>query len=93
MEDETALSIIDPVTLNMDVNPEKTLEVSFFHSEQKLLLPKDYFQVQLHLLTIRLSYYDMRMFLQMLNSLPKQMLTGNRSNTSETTPQNGNMSY
>lgn len=63
MEDETALSIIDPVTLNMDVNREKTLEI------------------QLHLLTIRLSYYDMRMFLQMLNSLPKQMLAGNRVNT------------
>lgn len=27
MEDDTALSIIDPVTLNMDVNEEKTLEV------------------------------------------------------------------
>lgn len=27
MEDDTALSIIDPITLNMDVNKEKTLEV------------------------------------------------------------------
>lgn len=29
MEDDTALSIIDPVTLNMEVNKEKSLEVSF----------------------------------------------------------------
>lgn len=29
MEDETALSIIDPVTLNMEINKEKTLEVTY----------------------------------------------------------------
>lgn len=56
MEDETALSIIDPVTLNVDINEERTLEL------------------QLHVLTVRFSYHDMHMFLQMLNSLPKQML-------------------
>lgn len=27
MEDETALSIIDPVTLNVDINEERTLEL------------------------------------------------------------------
>lgn len=56
MEDETALSIIDPVTLNIEINREKVLEV---------LLQR---------LTIRVSYYDMKMFLQILNSLPQQML-------------------
>nr|XP_015839049.1 PREDICTED: vacuolar protein sorting-associated protein 13D isoform X1 [Tribolium castaneum] len=55
MEDETALSIIDPVTLNMDINKDNILEA------------------QLQFLTVRLSYHDMCMFLQMLNSLPRQM--------------------
>lgn len=55
MEDETALSIIDPITLNLDINKDNILEA------------------QLQFLTIRLSYHDMCMFVQMLNSLPKQM--------------------
>ena len=55
MEDETALSIIDPITLNMDINKDHILEA------------------QLQFLTVRLSYHDMCMFLQMLNSIPKQM--------------------
>ncbi|KAF5273971.1 hypothetical protein FQA39_LY01087 [Lamprigera yunnana] len=56
MEEETALSIIDPVTLNLEVNKYQSLEI------------------QLQTLMVRLSYHDMRMFLQILNSLPKQML-------------------
>lgn len=55
MENETALSIIDPITLNMDMNKDNTLEI------------------QLHYLTVRLSYHDMKMFMLMLDSLPKQM--------------------
>lgn len=39
--------------------------------------------MQLHILTVRLSYHDMRMFLQILKSLPQQMLTKSRSNVSE----------
>lgn len=54
-EDETALSIIDPVTLNIEINRDRTLEV------------------QLQTLMVRLSYYDMKMFMSILNSLPKQM--------------------
>ena len=30
MEDDTALSIIDPVTLNMDINKEKLLDVGIY---------------------------------------------------------------
>ncbi|XP_071050524.1 intermembrane lipid transfer protein Vps13D isoform X2 [Onthophagus taurus] len=60
MEDETALSIIDPVTLNIEVNADKVLEV------------------HLQRLIVRLSYYDMRMFLQILNSLPKQMFSNKK---------------
>uniref|UniRef100_A0A182Q6S0 UBA domain-containing protein n=1 Tax=Anopheles farauti TaxID=69004 RepID=A0A182Q6S0_9DIPT len=53
-EERTALSIIDPVTINMDVR-KGVLEIQM----QKQLC-------------IRLSYHDVRMFRQMLESLPKQ---------------------
>uniref|UniRef100_A0A2M4A0B1 Putative vacuolar protein n=1 Tax=Anopheles triannulatus TaxID=58253 RepID=A0A2M4A0B1_9DIPT len=53
-EDRTALSIIDPVTINMDVK-KGVLEIQM----QKQLC-------------IRLSYHDVRMFRQMLESLPEQ---------------------
>jgi hypothetical protein len=108
MEDETALSIIDPVTVNMDmthrprsattrdiphatISPTvKVLEVShhLLHCiELHLKIPwminitvifnvgNKMFQIQMQQqLNIRLSYHDMRMFIQMLNSLPKQTL-------------------
>ncbi|XP_060529289.1 intermembrane lipid transfer protein Vps13D isoform X2 [Cylas formicarius] len=67
VEEDTALSIIDPITLNVDVAKGGVLEV------------------QLQFLTIRLSYHDMRMFQQMLDSLPKQMLAW-RSRESVQTP-------
>ncbi|XP_047110726.1 vacuolar protein sorting-associated protein 13D [Schistocerca piceifrons] len=58
MEDDTALSIIDPVHISIEIarhaSNDSVLEI----------ISKD--------LTIRLSYHDMRMFLQILNSLPKQ---------------------
>ncbi|KAG7167042.1 Vacuolar protein sorting-associated protein 13D-like 2, partial [Homarus americanus] len=46
LEDDTALSIIDPVTINIEVI--------------------------MHQLNIRLSYHDMKMFQQILESVPKQ---------------------
>lgn len=53
-EEETALSIIDPVTINMD-------------------LKKNVLDIQLaKRLSIRLSYNDVKMFSQMLQSLPRQ---------------------
>uniref|UniRef100_A0AAR5PHD2 UBA domain-containing protein n=1 Tax=Dendroctonus ponderosae TaxID=77166 RepID=A0AAR5PHD2_DENPD len=57
-ENETALSIIDPITLNIDLIKDGLLEV------------------QLQFLTVRLSYHDMCMFRQMLDSLPKQLWSG-----------------
>lgn len=53
-EDETALSIIDPVTINLDLK-RNVLDVQL----QKRLF-------------IRLSYHDLKMFTQMLQSIPKQ---------------------
>lgn len=53
-EEDTALSIIDPVTINMD-------------------LKKNVLDIQLaKRLSIRLSYNDVKMFSQMLQSLPRQ---------------------
>lgn len=53
-EEETALSIIDPVTINMD-------------------LKRNVLDIQLaKRLSVRLSYNDVKMFSQMLQSLPRQ---------------------
>ncbi|KAL1513260.1 hypothetical protein ABEB36_002689 [Hypothenemus hampei] len=62
-EQDTALSIIDPIILTVDLRKDGLLEV------------------QLQFLTVRLSYYDMCMFRQMIDSLPKQLLSNNVSQT------------
>lgn len=62
-EEDTALSIIDPITINMDLK-QNVLDV---HMQKRLC--------------IRLSYNDMKMFMQMLASLPNQTKTAqNRDN-------------
>ncbi|CAG2067174.1 unnamed protein product, partial [Timema podura] len=67
MEEETALSIIDPVTVNMEVSRRATKgDVSPDKLSDRIL------EVQIHNLSVRLSYHDMRMFIRILNSLPKQ---------------------
>ncbi|XP_037935876.1 vacuolar protein sorting-associated protein 13D [Teleopsis dalmanni] len=56
LEEETALSILDPFTLNME-------------------LRKNCFHVSIqNQLCIRLSYNDVKLFLRMINSIPKQGL-------------------
>lgn len=65
IEDETALSIIDPITLNIEVVKDGLMEI------------------QLQFLTVRLSYHDMCMFKQMLDSLPKQFMTGQEKEIEE----------
>ena len=85
-EEDTALSIIDPVTINieiwgrgevapsskglMDVNDDKDLERVA--------------EIQLQQLNVRLSYHDAIMFKHILNSLPKQAqhaLSGSEENS------------
>lgn len=62
-EEETALSIIDPVTVNLD-------------------LKRNVLDIQLQKrLCVRLSYHDLKMFIQMMESLPKQ--TKNATKTRE----------
>lgn len=62
MEDETALSIIDPVTINMDIICRRSSDGNIL----KVL------RVHMAQLNLRLSYHDVRMFSQMLESLPQQ---------------------
>uniref|UniRef100_A0A0A9WG36 Vacuolar protein sorting-associated protein 13D n=3 Tax=Lygus hesperus TaxID=30085 RepID=A0A0A9WG36_LYGHE len=62
LEDETALSIIDPVTVNMEITRRQLADGSIV----KVL------KVHMAHLSLRLSYHDFCMFMQMLNSLPKQ---------------------
>lgn len=72
MEDETALSIIDPVTVNMEVTLRTNL------TEARGILDAVYtsadrtLEVQMQHLCVRLSYHDFRMLSQMLDSVPKQ---------------------
>nr|XP_018896804.1 PREDICTED: vacuolar protein sorting-associated protein 13D isoform X1 [Bemisia tabaci] len=77
MEEETALSIIDPVTVNCEIVTK--------HS-----LPGDavrVLKVQMHHLSIRLSYHDGLMFMQILKSIPKQTL---RARTNSNSPKKTN---
>ena len=73
-EDETALSIIDPVTINIeiwgrgDVIPETKglLDIKEESDIERIL------EIQLQQLNVRLSYHDAIMFKHILNSFPKQ---------------------
>lgn len=66
-EDETALSIIDPVTINADIREEFINETDRRENILDIQLQKQ--------LSIRLSYSDLKMFIKMLESLPKQTQT------------------
>jgi len=73
-EDETALSIIDPVTINLEIwgrgevvpASKGLLDVNEDNDVERIA------DVQLQQLNIRLSYHDAIMFRHILNSLPKQ---------------------
>ena len=77
-EDESALSIIDPVTINLEIglrsdagNPSKGLldlaeDQNNHHNVNRVV------EVQLQQLNIRLSYHDWLMFQTILESFPRQ---------------------
>lgn len=72
MEDETALSIVDPVTINMDLKRQACTEASGSDGssiEQVLVIQTA------QQLNVRLSYHDVRMFMQMLTSLKQQTVS------------------
>ena len=87
-EEETALSIIDPVTINIEVwgrgevlpASKGLLDVSEEKEIERIL------EIQLQQLNVRLSYHDAIMFKHILNSLPKQAqeaLSGAREDQEE----------
>ncbi|XP_064107510.1 intermembrane lipid transfer protein VPS13D-like isoform X2 [Macrobrachium nipponense] len=82
LEDDTALSIIDPVTVNLEVNDKmgqnQPVDIS------NVSMPVQHtVEVVLHQLNIRLSYHDMKMFQQIFESVPKQRESSKKSSPTE----------
>ncbi|XP_047493790.1 vacuolar protein sorting-associated protein 13D-like isoform X6 [Penaeus chinensis] len=71
LEDDTALSIIDPVTINIEVNDRLGQNQPVDISNVSMAVQHTV-EVVMHQLNIRLSYHDMKMFQQILESIPKQ---------------------
>ncbi|XP_077998114.1 intermembrane lipid transfer protein VPS13D-like [Glandiceps talaboti] len=73
-EDDTALSIIDPVTVTMELNSSPTYkQTSGLLDATTVLDAEPSLEVQImQALNIRLSYHDIKLFMAILNSLPKQ---------------------
>ncbi|XP_034247458.1 vacuolar protein sorting-associated protein 13D isoform X2 [Thrips palmi] len=71
MEDETALSIIDPVTISMDLKcqPRSPNDDVRGNQDQVLVIQTT------EQLNVRLSYHDVRMFMQMISSLKQQTVS------------------
>ncbi|KAL4233287.1 Vacuolar protein sorting-associated protein 13D [Mactra antiquata] len=76
-EEETALSIVDPmsITIELNVNPLPILKqnvsaglVDAMEFDQKQML----LEVSCNTMNVRLSYQDMKLFLAIMDSLPKQ---------------------
>ncbi|KAI8500255.1 Vacuolar protein sorting-associated protein 13D [Branchiostoma belcheri] len=72
-EQDTALSIIDPLTVNIELKPSANQPPAGGLLDATALpdLPP-MLEVVFHTLNIRVSYHDIRLFLAILNSLPKQ---------------------
>ncbi|KAK3583966.1 hypothetical protein CHS0354_033760 [Potamilus streckersoni] len=87
-ETDTALSIVDPMTITVELNANPLPELSLSSSsglqdaknvdEQKLLM-----EVSFNTMNIRLSYNDLQLFLAILNSLPKQTLQARQKGGSD----------
>lgn len=75
MEEETALSIIDPVTVNMEVTLRPNISEARGLPDAMITSADRTLEVQMQHLCIRLSYHDFRMLSQMLESIPRQMQT------------------
>ncbi|XP_050720689.1 intermembrane lipid transfer protein VPS13D-like isoform X3 [Eriocheir sinensis] len=71
LEEDTALSIIDPVTVNIEVN-DRLSHSQLVDISNMSMAVQHTVEVWLHQLNIRLSYHDMKMFQQMLESVSKQ---------------------
>ncbi|KAK8735874.1 hypothetical protein OTU49_017439, partial [Cherax quadricarinatus] len=82
LEEDTALSIIDPVTINIEVS-DRLGHKQLVDISNVSMSVQHTVEVILHQLNIRLSYHDMKMFQQILESIPKQRDVDKRPITSE----------
>lgn len=71
--EDTALSILDPVTLSLDVCSKEQQQQQQQSCQQQLAGRT--LEIQLHELTVRVSYRDIVMFATMLDSITKQTRT------------------
>lgn len=68
VEDQTALSIVDPLSITIDLAPKKITHPALQEgSQEEVILVFDISEISLHL-----SFQDIFLFLKILNSLPTQ---------------------
>lgn len=98
-EEDTALSIIDPMTISIELNanplpefkPSSTSTTLGLLSVPETQLKQLLLEVSFNTMNIRVSYHDMMMFLAILNSLPGQaQLAKQLSTSSPATPSTSN---
>nr|XP_045619802.1 vacuolar protein sorting-associated protein 13D-like isoform X1 [Procambarus clarkii]XP_045619809.1 vacuolar protein sorting-associated protein 13D-like isoform X1 [Procambarus clarkii] len=89
LEDDTALSIIDPVTVNIEVS-DRPGHKHLVDISNVSMSVQHTVEVVLHQLNIRLSYHDMKMFQQILESVPKQREGDKKPTSSEDKTQPAN---
>ncbi|XP_033641822.1 vacuolar protein sorting-associated protein 13D-like isoform X2 [Asterias rubens] len=75
-EGTTALSIVDPVTVNAELkaNPMSISSQGRMSGLMDVMEAHRTLEVHIQALNIRVSYHDARLFLAIMNSLPAQML-------------------
>ncbi|XP_030843346.1 vacuolar protein sorting-associated protein 13D-like [Strongylocentrotus purpuratus] len=84
-EEDTALSIVDPSTINVELKGTS----SHLHSGQQLgglldiMDAHAILEVHIQALNIRVSYHDAQLFLSIMNSLPSQMIKKQHSEDEE----------
>ncbi|KAL5009744.1 hypothetical protein ScPMuIL_012049 [Solemya velum] len=88
-EEETALSIIDPMTISIELNanplPEpKVIQPIGLLDAQGINDNNVLLEINFNTMNIRLSYHDMKMFLAILNSLPQQALSASQMQSAST---------
>uniref|UniRef100_T1J4D0 UBA domain-containing protein n=1 Tax=Strigamia maritima TaxID=126957 RepID=T1J4D0_STRMM len=72
LEEDTALSIIDPVTVNIDLNGKVQSTPTGGLLDATTMDVIHTLEISMHTLSVRLSYHDIQMFLQIIDSIPRQ---------------------
>ena len=101
-EEDTAMSIVDPMTIGIELNanplPDLKTEKSAGLLDAKAIDKRELLlEIGFSTMNVRLSYLDLRMFLGILNSLPKQALQAKKkkqgTSRSPDVPYSGNYYY